>query len=144
MNRRSASPRAASVRCNSCSSALRAWANRCCLGCRRGLGDPQRRHGRFGNLPGTPLGEGVLVASATARSHGAKLAIMTFRLGLDGAPAGMEQQCLGAADVLAEAAIALRLARLLLQRLSCASIVAMTSSSRNKLSSAPLSRSSVS
>ncbi len=42
---------------------------------------------------------------------------MTFRLSLDGAPAGMEQQCLGAADMLAEAAIALRLARLLLQRL---------------------------
>src|SRR6266404_8648775 len=64
-----------------------------------------------------PLGESVLCRFGDCTLHGAKLAIMTFRLSLDGAPAGMEQQCLSAADMLAEAAIALRLARLLLQRL---------------------------
>src|SRR6266481_9919079 len=87
------------------------------LRCRRGLGDPQRRDGRFGDLPGMPPGEGVLARFGDSTLHGAKLVIMTFRLSLDGAPAGMQQQCLGAADMLAEAAIALRLARLLLQRL---------------------------
>src|SRR5467141_4039670 len=64
-----------------------------------------------------PFGESVLARFGHCTLHRAKLAIMTFRLSLDGAPAGMEQQCLGAADMLAEAAIALRLARLLLQRL---------------------------
>ena len=87
------------------------------LGRGRRLGDPQRRQHGLSRLVGALLGERSLRRLADGTLRGAKRGGRVFGLGFGRAPASVEQQRFGAPDVLAEATVALRLTRLLIEGL---------------------------
>ena len=87
------------------------------LGRGPGFGEPQRRQRLFGRFAPPPLGERALAELGDGPLRHAQVGGAALGLGLGREPARIEQQRLGPPDVLAEAAVTLRLARLLLQRL---------------------------
>ena len=87
------------------------------LGCSGRLGDPERRQYRLSRLAGALLGECALHCFADGTLRGTKRGGRLLGLGFGRAPANVEQQRLGTPDVLAEATVALRLTRLLIEGL---------------------------
>ena len=79
------------------------------------LGATQRRHRRFGHVVSAPFGQGALRCLGHVALGSGKLGGAVFGLAFGREPAGVKQQRLVAANLFAEAAVALRLARLLLQ-----------------------------
>ena len=92
------------------------------LGFRHGLGRgaAQRRQLRFGDLAGPARGRSASLRLGERALGRGKLGSEVFRFALGSTPAREEQQRLVAADLLAEPAIALGLARLFLQRCEAA------------------------
>ena len=88
------------------------------LGFRHGLGRgaAQRRQLRFGDLAGPARGRSASLRLGERALGRGKLGSEVFQFALGSTPAREEQQRLVAADLLAEPAIALGLARLFLQR----------------------------
>ena len=78
-------------------------------------GATQRRQRRFGHLVSAPFGQGARRCLGHVALGGGKLGGAVFGLAFGREPAGVKQQRLVAANLVAEAAVALRLTRLLLQ-----------------------------